>query len=236
MGLPVLSEADVEIIIPNCKVIGDRCNGGQKVVFPCIINGDKKYAIKFMLVNPAIFEEGNPIITTDILDEITARAMREVEIMRKCDSPYLIKLGHIEFQRVSYKDQILILFSEEWVEGEDLSKELAKTKVLQIMDVIKLGTQITRAIQELWSQSKVHRDIKPGNILHCSHSGDFLLLDMGLAFDLSDKSLTAFGVIPCTRAYVSPEQLNIAKKRFMDFRSDLFNLGIVMYDVASHLK
>ncbi|OPX86926.1 MAG: Serine/threonine-protein kinase PknB [Pelotomaculum sp. PtaB.Bin104] len=229
MGLPAITETDVEIIIPGCKVVGDRCNGGQKVVFPCLIN-EKKYAIKFMLVNLDILAEDNPEITTGILDEITARALREVEIMRKCDSPYLIKLGPVELQRVSYNDQIIILFSEEWVEGEDLSRELARTNVLQIMDVIKLGIQITSAIQELWSHSKVHRDIKPGNILHCSNSGDFLLLDMGLAFDLSDKSLTAFGQIPCTRTYVSPEQLNIAKKRSMDFRSDLFNLGIVMYE------
>lgn len=229
MGLPVLTANDVEAIIPNCKVIGEQCNGGQKIVFPCLID-DKKYAVKFMLVNPEIFSEGNPEISPDILDEITARAMREVQIMRKCDSPYLIKLGHIELQRISYNNQIIIFFSEEWVEGEDLSRELARAKVLQISDVIKLGIQITRAIQELWSESNIHRDIKPGNILHCFHSGDFLLLDMGLAFDLSDKSLTAFGRIPCTRAYVSPEQLNLAKKRFMDFRSDLFNLGIVMYE------
>jgi len=56
------------------------------------------------------------------------------------------------------------------------------------------------------------------------------MLDLGLALDLEDKSLTRFGAIPCTKTYVSPDQLNLSQKRQLDFRADLFCLGIVLYE------
>lgn len=228
MKLPILSKEDVEKLINNCTVIGSPRRGGQKLVYPCNLP-QGNYAIKFMLVD-SISTLGEEEITLDLLDEVSARAKREVDTMKICSSPYLVKLGPIDITVASYNGQNIVYFSEEWLEGGDVSEEIQKSGILDIDAVIKLGIQIAEAIDELWSNTKIHRDIKPSNIFHRQDTGDFVLLDMGMAFDLSDKSLTTYGGIPCTKEYVSPEQLNIAKKRQMDFRSDLFNLGIVMYE------
>jgi serine/threonine-protein kinase len=121
-----------------------------------------------------------------------------------------------------YKGQNLLYFSEEWVDGQDL-----KGTKLDATNVKNLGSQISYAVEELWSYNIVHRDIKPGNIIYDEISHIYILLDMGIALDLDDKSLTKLG-IPGTAPYLSPEQLTLTK-RHLDFRSDLFSLGTVMY-------
>ena len=63
-------------------------------------------------------------------------------------------------------------------------------------------------------------------------NGDFVLLDMGLVFDLQDESLSVCPV--GTPLYYSPEQMDFNKRRtVMNFRSDLFSLGTVMYEMAT---
>jgi serine/threonine protein kinase len=88
------------------------------------------------------------------------------------------------------------------------------------------------AIEELWSLGKIHRDIKPSNIMRRSESGDFVLLDTGLAFDVAGESISA-GFPVGTAPYFSPEQFDYTNRRVMDFRSDLFSLGVTLYEVAA---
>lgn len=233
MSLPVLSGEDVEKILPSCKVLGNPLYGGQKVVFPCLINGVKN-ALKFMLIESNISDYEDVEDTTSVLvDQVTARAYREVETMAKCDSPYIIKLGNIGIRKTICNNQHLIYFSEQWIEGIDLKEELKANGIVSVEEGLKICLHISTAIMGLWEQKKIHRDIKPGNIVHDSITGNYILLDMGFAFDLEDKSLTAIGRVPGTKIYFSPEQLNPDKKRQMDFRSDLFNLGIVLYEVMT---
>jgi serine/threonine-protein kinase len=66
-------------------------------------------------------------------------------------------------------------------------------------------------------------------------NGHFVLLDMGYILDLDDRSLTKPGLLPGTPYYLSPEQIDLTRKRQLDFRSDLFNLGIVLYESATGL-
>ena len=72
MGLPILDGADVEKIIPNCKVMGEPFKGGQKVVFPCLFN-EKKNALKFMLIESDLAQSEENEDTSSILDKVTAR-------------------------------------------------------------------------------------------------------------------------------------------------------------------
>jgi serine/threonine protein kinase len=89
-----------------------------------------------------------------------------------------------------------------------------------------------RAIQWLAEKQLIHRDIKPGNIIR-KPEGTFVLLDLGMAFDLSDLSLTMPGMTVGTLPYLSPEQLDPQKKRNMDYRSDTYSLGVTMYEAAT---
>lgn len=225
MAVPRIDFADVQAIVHGAEPCGDRRAGGQKLVFPCRIDG-QVYALKFLLVEEETTEEQDD-------SEVVARARREFAIMDACHSPFLVKAGPIPLQRVQYNGQDIIYFSEEWIQGEDLARRLRTTGQFEIADIVTLGLHISTAIEELWSRNLVHRDIKPGNIMHCSVSGGYRLLDMGYAFDHADKSLSAVGSIPGTLIYLSPEQCQIQLKRSLDFRSDLFCLGVVMYECCT---
>lgn len=234
MALPNLTSDDVGQLLPQVSDIGRVKNGGQKLVFPCTIDGER-YAVKFMLVDTAAQSEAedDSTVTSDVMDAVTARANREVETMLECDTPYVVKVGPIPLTYIDYRGQKLVYFAEEFIEGQDLTEIILADGPLSIANLIRVGRNMTSAISTLWQHAKVHRDIKPDNIRRRTSTGDFVLLDMGLAFDLQGESLTASGLIPGTPGFYSPEQLEFAEKRQIDFRSDLFLLGIVLYLAAS---
>ena len=225
MALPQLTAADVEAIVPNCKVVAPSLGGGQKIVYPCCINGHR-CAVKFILLGELKDDLDGDVQSK--IDTVRARVEREIAIMRKINSPNIGRMGDLELTPVTFQAQNLLYYSEEWVEGESLSTILQTSK-LPVCEALKLCTDITQAIFELWSLNKVHRDIKPQNIMRQHSDGTYILLDLGLALDLEDKSLTQYGYVPGTKTYFSPEQLDINHKRDIDFRSDLFSLGIVLY-------
>lgn len=226
MGVPCLQPEDVEQLIPNCNVLGPSLQGGQKLVFPCNVNGEK-CALKFLLLD-GIKDDLDGTIETKI-DVTKARAEREISIMNTINSPYVIKVGSVPLQSTTINGQSIIYYSEEWIEGNNILELLQMTHTLPPIEVAKLCQDITQGIAELWDANKIHRDIKPQNIMKRKDNGKYVLLDLGLAFDLDDKSLTQFGSVPGTVMYFSPEQLDIYHKRDIDFRSDLFSLGIVLY-------
>ncbi|MEA5093178.1 Serine/threonine-protein kinase PknD [bioreactor metagenome] len=230
MAVPILSREDVELIVPNCKVFSSSLHGGQKLVFPCLIS-DVKCAIKFILINNEDSNGEEEEFSNS--EEIINRAKRELSIMRRVSSPNIIKLGDIDLTQIDYKGQALIYYSEEWIDGNDVGSILKESRVMSIIDTLKLVRDITKAIDCIWNEGNVHRDIKPQNIMRKTIDNTYVLLDLGIAFDIKDVSLTSIGCIVGTRTYVSPEQLDLKNKRSIDFRSDLFSLGVVMYQALT---
>ncbi|CAM2067491.1 Serine/threonine protein kinase [Sulfidibacter corallicola] len=230
MQVPELSKEDVALIIPQTQEVEEPIKGGQKIVFPCKVN-NHRIALKFLLAAVGTIYE-DITFEVDVSQEVLARTRREVDIIASCRSPHVIKLGSIPIGYARYGPQELIYFSEEYVEGQNLKEYIRERKVLSLHEVCRLGIEVTMAIAELWRFAKIHRDIKPGNIMRRSN-GQFVLLDMGLAFDVMVESLTMTGLITGTAMYMSPEQTESHKKRQMDFRSDLFSLGIVLYEALT---
>jgi len=227
MARPELTIKQVEKLIPQASNIQylDCC--GQKVVFTGIIEG-RKYALKFMSPNPS--QAVDP--SNELLDDVTARAQREVETMQQCSTPHLVRMGPIGLQTAEVAEKPIIFFSEEFIEGKNLQQHLRDSGSLSIEELIRLAFQISEAINSIWQFSKIHRDIKPGNIMRSDEGDVFVLLDMGLVFDLQDASLSISPV--GTPLYFSPEQIDFSNRRtVMNFRSDLFSLGIVLYEMAT---
>jgi len=227
MAPPTLSIHQVEQLVPQASDIQvlDQC--GQKIVFSAIIAG-RKYALKFMSPNP----QQSTSASDDPLDDVTARAQREVETMQQCSTPHLVRMGPIGLQTGTAAGQPIIYFSEDFIDGQNLQQYLRATGPLSIDELVRLALHISEAINAIWQFSKIHRDIKPGNIMRRDANGAFVLLDMGLVFDLQDVSLS---LVPVgTPLYVSPEQMDFSNRRtVMNFRSDLFSLGIVLYEMAT---
>ncbi len=224
---PVLTVDQVQAILPDATNIEYLDKGGQKIVFTAAFAG-ARYAVKFMARNASLLGITDP----DTMDDVTARAVREVETMRQCQTPHLVKIGPIGLKAVSVDNQDLIFFTEEFIEGKNLKAFLQETGPLSVNQIQSLAYHISEAIAELWSHSKVHRDIKPGNIMRHGDRDDFVLLDMGLVLDLEGASLSQGPV--GTPIYSCPEQRDFRNRRsVMNFRSDLFLLGIVLYEMAT---
>lgn len=118
----------------------------------------------------------------------------------------------------------------QYVQGESLAEKLLREKKLPFDQVIKLGKQVARGLAAAHDRGLVHRDIKPGNILFDAETGDVRIADFGLAKHVGTETMTAEGVLTGTPAYMSPEQ---ASDKAIDTRSDLFSLGVVLYQAST---
>jgi len=122
----------------------------------------------------------------------------------------------------------------EYVEGEPLSVRLSRGP-LGFSELLSVGAQVADALDDAHSKGIVHRDIKPSNLM-LTPRGYVKVLDFGLAKletprNLEDTQvMTSAGVVMGTVAYMSPEQ---ALGRDVDHRTDLFSLGIVLYEMAT---
>lgn len=227
MAPPQLTIQEIEKFIPEISNIQELDHGGQKIVFTGIISG-RKYALKFMSPNPSQISGQN----SDFLDDVTSRAQREVETMLQCSTPYLVRMGPIGLKTLNIGGNPIIYFSEEFIDGKNLHSYHQSTGNFSLQELVRLAFHVSEAINAIWQFSKIHRDIKPGNIMRRNDNGDFILLDMGLVFDLQDESLSVSPV--GTPMYFSPEQMDFNNRRtVMNFRSDLFSLGIVIYEMAT---
>ncbi len=227
MTILQLTIEQVRAVIPSAADIQEVDRGGQKIVFSGIIDG-RKYALKFMAPNPSQIGGQN----SEFLDDVTSRAQREVETMQQCSTPHLVAMGPIGLNTTDIQGDPIIYFSEEFVEGDNLCSYLQSNGVFSVSELVRLAFHISEAIKAIWQFSKIHRDIKPGNIMRRRDNGEFVLLDMGLVFDFQDESLSVCPV--GTPLYFSPEQMDFNNRRtIMNFRSDLFSLGIVMYEMAT---
>ena len=123
----------------------------------------------------------------------------------------------------------------EYLEGRTF-RDLIGGRALESDEIAKLGTQIAEALSAAHSKGVVHRDVKPGNIM-VTDLGLVKVLDFGLAKLLrpvgeteSVGSLTGSHAVTGTLPYMSPEQL---RGREVDTRTDIYALGVVLYEMAT---
>jgi predicted Ser/Thr protein kinase len=153
------------------------------------------------------------------------RLRREARAAASISHPNVATVYALEEQG----DRVFIV--SEYVRGRTLRDEL-RAAPLSFQAVLRMALDLARALEAAHGAGIVHRDLKPENIMR-TDEGTVKVLDFGLvrfAAGASDLHLTETGALLGTPAYMAPEQL---EGRDVDFRTDLFALGVVLYEAAA---
>lgn len=116
------------------------------------------------------------------------------------------------------------------VSGRSLQSHIADEGPMSVKEIVRIAKQIAAGLAAAHAQGLVHRDIKPANILLEKDISRVMITDFGLARAADDAAITQTGWLAGTPHYMSPEQ---ASGLEVDFRSDLFSLGSVIYFMAT---
>lgn len=163
---------------------------------------------------------------------LAARFRREASILRDLRHPHLARLHEVR----TYADEAVLLM--EYVDGVPLDMlRRAEGRLAQGL-VLLLGRQLAEALAHLHDHGVVHRDVAPDNVVVSWSDGPrAVLIDLGIAKSLatsderSTATLTATGGFVGKLRYCAPEQLSPDAPA--DPRSDLYSLGIVLYECLS---
>ncbi len=117
----------------------------------------------------------------------------------------------------------------ELAEGMTLKEYIRRKGYLSPKETVEISLQIASAISHAHKNHIIHRDIKPQNIL-VSEIGNVKVTDFGIAKATSSNTVTSTATAMGSVHYISPEQ---AKGRFSDEKSDIYSLGITMYEMVT---
>jgi len=174
----------------------------------------------------------------DVLEDdpkMRERFLREAKSAAALDHPFICKI----YETGSCEGKGYIVM--EYVEGETLKDRMERERV-PLKEAIRISLEVGEALENAHKAGIVHRDLKPANIM-ISHQGHTKVMDFGLAKHvlpgadargmtrtMTQQTLTEHGAIAGTIAYMSPEQ---AKGAPLDGRSDIFSLGIILYEMIT---
>ena len=196
------------------QIISELGRGSMGVVYhgfdPVI---GRTVAIKTMLT------EG---LTSQEFREFKSRFQREAQAAGVLSHPNIVNVFDYG------EDNGVLYLIMEYLEGKSLEKLIEEQGMLPIETIIPMFDQVCGALDHAHQHDIVHRDIKPANIMILDN-GLVKVTDFGIAKMMS-MGMTQAGQVLGTPNYMSPEQV---KGRQIDGRSDIFSLGIILYDLVT---
>ncbi len=159
----------------------------------------------------------------DELEDVKQRFFREAETAGRLSHPNIVTMFD------AGEEHDLAYIAMEFLKGRDLVPQGKPGALLPLPTVLSIVARVADALDYAHSQQVVHRDIKPANIMYEPASDQVKVTDFGIA-RITDSSRTKTGMVLGTPSYMSPEQL--AGKK-IDGRSDLYSLGVTLYQLCS---
>jgi serine/threonine-protein kinase len=157
-------------------------------------------------------------------DPFVRRFLSEAKALGRLDHPNIVRVFNVD------QDGDTVFIVMEFIEGESLVT-LMRKEPFRPESIAEFGATVAEALDSAHQKGIVHRDVKPSNILFKA-DGRPKITDFGIAHieDPSMAEQTQAGEILGTPAYMSPEQV---LSRPVDGRSDIFSLGIILYELAT---
>ncbi len=197
--------------VSHYEIVEPLGGGGMGVVYKALDRRLQRFvALKFL---PHSFGPDR---------ELKLRFAQEAKAIASLDHPNLCTIFEVEETEDA---QLFIVMP--YYEGETL-KQMIGRGPLPPARVVDYGVQICAGLVHAHSAGVVHRDIKPSNLV-VAPGGRVKILDFGIA-KVSDADLTRTGAVLGTLSYMSPEQ---ACGEPVDHRSDLWSLGVVLYEMLT---
>jgi predicted Ser/Thr protein kinase len=162
-------------------------------------------------------------------DEIKQRFAGEARSAARLAHPNIITIYDVG------EDQGQPFIAMEYIDGETLAEVIRRRAPLRLIRRLELMLQLCAGLGHAHKMGIIHRDIKPANLMLTS-DGVLKILDFGLArivADAASSGLTRAGAMLGTPHYMSPEQ---AMGQPADHRSDIFSVGLVMYELLTWQK
>jgi serine/threonine-protein kinase len=161
------------------------------------------------------------------LDEAKARFLKEAKISGRLQHPHIVTVFDVG------EDQGMLFLAMELVQGGSFSQRLADPAGFPVRERIRIVAEVAEALAHAHERGVLHRDIKPANIL-LTPALSAKVTDFGIGKLLTgDTELTSTGQMVGSPAYMSPEQIKGDK---LDARTDIFSLGVVLYQALTLRK
>ena len=160
-------------------------------------------------------------------EPVVRRFLAEAKALGRLDHPNIVRVYNVD------REGDIVFIAMEFIEGDSLSGVMKKRR-FTADEIVEFGANAAEALDSAHQKGIIHRDVKPSNILLRS-DGRFKITDYGIAHieDPAAQEETQVGEILGTPAYMSPEQV---LSRPVDGRSDLFSLGIILYELATGVR
>lgn len=166
-------------------------------------------------------------------DAVVARFSREAKAASKISHPHAVNVT--DFGEAENGVVFLVM---EYLDGRTLKEIIAAEGPLPLDRAVEIVRQVAGALDVAHSQGVIHRDLKSENIMLVHHNGDewAKVLDFGIAKirlpeGAHDTEITQANLVVGTPQYMSPEQCS--QSGALDARSDLYSLGIILYEMLS---
>ncbi|MFC1891557.1 CHASE2 domain-containing protein [Thermodesulfobacteriota bacterium] len=213
-----ISNMDTRPTLGRYEVVDELGRGAMGIVYkgedPKI---HRTVAIKTVRLNE--FDE-------DVLDEMKERFFREAESAGLLTHPNIVTIYD------AGEEHDLAYIAMEYIKGGDLEDYTEKENLFSLRETLSYVSQVAEALDFAHSKGVVHRDIKPANIMLLKETNEVKVTDFGIA-RITSSSKTKTGVIMGTPSYMSPEQVAGQK---VDGRSDIFSLGVVLFEMLTGQK
>jgi len=163
------------------------------------------------------------VLTKEEKQNFEARFYQEAKAVGHLNHPNIVTIHDLgESGDIAY-------IAMEFLDGRELQDVIENAQRLTVGEVLNIGIQVAAGLAYAHQQGIVHRDIKPSNIMVLKDS-HVKITDFGIASMASSLLLTQPGPIQGSPLYMSPEQI---ENRSIDSRSDIFSLGIVLYQMLT---